>query len=402
MNYDYEDYGLYRHKVSDTVKWVLTLIAFVIVGVMLAGIICGWFVNDEDVPVEDEQQQTEEGGELVVGDGISSGVSLMSARIAVADFEEYGISPLAESAQQVTASIQPSDALNKEVDWSIAWANASSAWAKGKTVTDYVTITPTADGAQTANVSCLQAFGEQIVVTATSRDNTSAKGSCTVDYRQKYMGTETGISFNNSQYYQIGAVSTFTDRVSTVNLPNKAQAGYNTNTMYSPKDNMAYRAVLSETYSLPLEDGDITYKYYIKMNLALATALKSADTNFKDENMAVDWKLFNEASGKLSDADTELSGEGVQSAEQYTVIDYYYTLCGALRTAVAQNVWYINPYCLAPFIRAAQGIDDYHFEVKVVAEFAGETYETVSKMKFSEDSLDIPVTNFSVYPDIVF
>lgn len=402
MNYDYEDYGLYRHKVSDTVKWVLTLIAFVIVGVMLAGIICGWFVKDEDVPVEDEQQQTEEGGELVVGDGISSGVSLMSARIAVVDFEEYGISPLAESAQQVTASVQPSDALNKEVDWSIAWANASSAWAKGKTVTDYVTITPTADGAQTANVSCLQAFGEQIVVTATSRDNTSAKGSCTVDYRQKYMGTETGISFNNSQYYQIGAVSTFTDRVSTVNLPNKAQAGYNTNTMYSPKDNMAYRAVLSETYSLPLEDGDISYKYYIKMNPALATALKSANSSFTDEEMAVDWKLFNEASGKLSDADTELSGEGVQSAEQYTVIDYYYTLCGALRTAVAQNVWYINSYYLVPFIRAAQGIDDYHFEVKVVAEFGGETYETVSKMKFSEDSLDIPVTNLSVYPDIVF
>lgn len=402
MNYDYEDYGLYRHKVSDTVKWVLTLIAFVIVGVMLAGIICGWFVKDEDVPVEDKQQQTEEGGELVVGDGISSGVSLMSARIAAADFEEYGISPLAESAQQVTASVQPSDALNKEVDWSIAWANASSAWAKGKTVTDYVTITPTADGAQTANVSCLQAFGEQIVVTATSRDNTSAKGSCTVDYRQKYMGTETGISFNNSQYYQIGAVSTFTDRVSTVNLPNKAQAGYNTNTMYSPKDNMAYRAVLSETYSLPLEDGDISYKYYVKMNPALATALKSANSSFTDEEMAVDWKLFNEASGKLSDADTELSGEGVQSAEQYTVIDYYYTLCGALRTAVAQNVWYINSYYLVPFIRAAQGIDDYHFEVKVVAEFGGETYETVSKMKFSEDSLDIPVTNLSVYPDIVF
>lgn len=402
MNYDYEDYGLYRHKVSDTVKWVLTLIAFVIVGVMLAGIICGWFVKDEDVPVEDKQQQTEEGGELVVGDGISSGVSLMSARIAAADFEEYGISPLAESAQQVTASVQPSDALNKEVDWSIAWANASSAWAKGKTVTDYVTITPTADGAQTANVSCLQAFGEQIVVTATSRDNTSAKGSCTVDYRQKYMGTETGISFNNSQYYQIGAVSTFTDRVSTVNLPNKAQAGYNTNTMYSPKDNMAYRAVLSETYSLPLEDGDISYKYYVKMNPALATALKSANSSFTDEEMAVDWKLFNEASGKLSDADTELSGEGVQSAEQYTVIDYYYTLCGMLRTAVAQNVWYINSYYLVPFIRAAQGIDDYHFEVKVVAEFGGETYETVSKMKFSEDSLDIPVTNLSVYPDIVF
>lgn len=41
-NYNY-DYNLSEHKKSDTVKWVLTLVAFLIVGVMLAGIICGWF-----------------------------------------------------------------------------------------------------------------------------------------------------------------------------------------------------------------------------------------------------------------------------------------------------------------------------------------------------------------------
>ena len=365
-----------------------------------------WQVTPKDDVVQeqpgDETPAGDEGG-LVVNQPVNNGISLMSAKIAAADFDEYGISPLAESAQQVTASVQPSDALNKEVDWSIAWANSSSSWASGKTVTDYVTVTPTSDGALTANVSCLQAFGEQIVVTATSRDNTSAKGTCTVDYRQKYLGTETNINFNNSQYYQIGQVKTFKDKLSTVNLPNKAQTGFNTNTMYSPKDNMAYGAVLSETYSLPLEDGDISYKYYIKMNPTLATALKSADTNFKDENMAVNWKLFNEASGTLSEADTTpMSGQGVLSAEQYTVIDYYYTLCGMLRTGIAQNVWYINSYYLVPFIRAAQGIDDYHFEVKVVAEFGGETYETVSKMKFSEDSLTIPVQSVSAGPNLKF
>lgn len=174
---------LYEHRRSDTVKWVLTLFAFILVGVMLAGIILGWFDKKEEPPVEEEQQQqTEEGGELVVNDGISNGISLMSVKIAAADFEAYGVSPLAESAQQVTASVQPSDALNKEVDWSIAWANPSSEWATGKTVTDYVMITPTSDGALTATVACLQAFGEQMIVTATSRDNTSAKGTCTVDY----------------------------------------------------------------------------------------------------------------------------------------------------------------------------------------------------------------------------
>ena len=35
------DNELHRHKTSDTVKWVLTLLAFILVGVMLAGIILG-------------------------------------------------------------------------------------------------------------------------------------------------------------------------------------------------------------------------------------------------------------------------------------------------------------------------------------------------------------------------
>ena len=32
------NYELYEHKKSDTVKWVLTLIAFIIVGVLIAGL----------------------------------------------------------------------------------------------------------------------------------------------------------------------------------------------------------------------------------------------------------------------------------------------------------------------------------------------------------------------------
>ena len=395
------DNELHRHKTSDTVKWVLTLLAFILVGVMLAGIILGWFDKKEESPAE-EEQQTEESG-MVVGDGIGEEISLMSARIAAADYSEYGVSPLAESAQTVTATVTPSDALNKKVDWSIAWANASSSWAKSKTVTDYVTLTPTSDGAVTATLECLQPFGEQIIVTATSRDNSSAKGTCTVDYSQRYLGTETYISFNNSQYYQIGAVSTSMDSASTVNLPNKAQAGYNTNTTYSPKNKMAYGVCLSDTYSLPLEDGAISFKYYIKMNPAFASALKSENTMFTDSNLAVDWELFDETSGTLSDADAvPSSGEGVKSSKEYTVIDYYYVLCNPLRTAVAPEVYYINPSALTPFIRAALEIDDYHFEVKVVAEYGGETYETVSKMKFNESSLNIPVSSVSAGPDVVF
>ena len=92
---------------------------------------------------------------------------------------------MAETAYQLTATITPENATNKAVDWTIAFVNAESEWATGKTVTDYVTVTPTADGALTANVECLQAFGEQVRVTVTSRDNTSVKANATVDYTEK-------------------------------------------------------------------------------------------------------------------------------------------------------------------------------------------------------------------------
>lgn len=59
--YDYDyDYSLFEHKKSDTVKWVLTLVAFLIVGVMLAGIICGWFEKKEELPQEEQQEQQEQ------------------------------------------------------------------------------------------------------------------------------------------------------------------------------------------------------------------------------------------------------------------------------------------------------------------------------------------------------
>ena len=360
-----------------------------------------WQVTPKDDVVQeqpgDETPAEDEGG-LVVNQPVNNGISLMSAKIAAADFEEYGISPLAESAQQVTASVQPSDALNKEVDWSIAWANSSSSWASGKTVTDYVTVTPTSDGALTANVSCLQAFGEQIVVTATSRDNTSAKGSCTVDYRQKYLGTNTSISFQDSTYYHNPNISTSYNSVTETDIPNKIGTNYNTNTEYRPKVSMRYSAQLSDIYTLALENETISFSYYIKINPSFASALKSASTHFTDSNMAIDWKLFDESTG---DIQTSIDINGVNSTTTYTICDYYTVIC----SYIVQN-FAPNTYCFSAemvnFIRAAQTISDYHFQVKTVAEYDGETYETVSSVKFASDTLTIPVQSVSAGPNLEF
>ena len=167
-------------------KILSLFLALIIVAGVITGVVFWQKGNIVFNPVEQEQPNDEEDdGGAVIEEGESNGIKLMSAKISPENYDEYGISPMAETAYQLTATITPENATNKAVDWTIAFVNAESEWATGKTVTDYVTVTPTADGALTANVECLQAFGEQVRVTVTSRDNTAVKANATVDYTEK-------------------------------------------------------------------------------------------------------------------------------------------------------------------------------------------------------------------------
>ena len=178
MYSEYEDYELYAHKRSDKVKWV---VSFLLIFVLLAGLIGAWVLLLK--PEESAPEQNEGGAIITEGEG--NGIKLMSAKIAPEDYAANGISAMAETAYQLTATVTPENATNKAVDWAVAFVNPSGEWATGKTVTDYVTVTPTADGALTANVECVKDFGEQVRVTVTSRDNTSVKATATVNYTQK-------------------------------------------------------------------------------------------------------------------------------------------------------------------------------------------------------------------------
>ena len=174
----------YRNNSNKVWTGILAvLLVLVIAGTAaLVGVLSDGFKNwDKFKP---DEEQTQEGGAIIT-EGEASGMKLMSMKIAPENYDEYGISPMADTAYQLTATITPDNATNKAVDWTIAFVNAESEWATGKTVTDYVTVTPTADGALTANVECLQAFGEQVRVTVTSRDNTAVKANATVDYTEK-------------------------------------------------------------------------------------------------------------------------------------------------------------------------------------------------------------------------
>ena len=172
-------------------KKLISLLLITILAISAIAVFAGCDPNQEKNPPIEEQptpQDPTEGGMAMLPESNGQGMRLLSTRILRPQFEEEGINPLAESAQQLTAVVTPADAEDKVVDWSIEWNNASSTWAKDKTVTDYVTVTPTSNGALTANVTCLQAFAEKIVVKVTLHSDTGLYATATVDYEKRVLG----------------------------------------------------------------------------------------------------------------------------------------------------------------------------------------------------------------------
>ena len=186
MNNDYKG-GSWSERFS----WIITIVAMVLVAILSIGLLCALFIQPKDDKQEDTKQ-TAVNEQATVMDG--EGNAMVSGKTYAMPQRMVFAATAAETATAnegitLTATVSPETADNKAVDWSVAFVNPSSSWAKGKNVADYVTVTPTSDGALTANVNCLKAFGEQIKVTVTSRVNSEAKAECTLDYARRILDT---------------------------------------------------------------------------------------------------------------------------------------------------------------------------------------------------------------------
>lgn len=177
-----------------TLKRVLaSSLAVLLVGTG-AGITAKFIKDSRQINPDIKIELPDDGGAVIDTEiGQSPTMRLTATRLMSSEYEANGVSAQAESAYTLTATITPADAANKKLNWTVAFKNASSTWATGKTVTDYVTVTPSSDGALTAVVENKAAFGEQILVKATSRDNASATASCTVEYEQRVTGYSFGL-----------------------------------------------------------------------------------------------------------------------------------------------------------------------------------------------------------------
>lgn len=120
----------------------------------------------------------------------SKGVTVRKAVLPRAAYAAMGVSEEAEKAYTLTAEVLPAYASDKSLDWTnIDWQNGASDWATGKTVTDYVTVTPGADGFS-AVLACLQDFGEPIVLTVSSISNPDVCAMCHINYYQRVKSCE--------------------------------------------------------------------------------------------------------------------------------------------------------------------------------------------------------------------
>ena len=94
-------------------------------------------------------------------------------------------------SQTLVATITPSTATNRKVDWSIAWLDATA--AGNKKVTDYVTVTPQSEGSLMATVTCYAAFEHDILITVTTRE-----GGFQADCIVTFTGFPDSISISSS------------------------------------------------------------------------------------------------------------------------------------------------------------------------------------------------------------
>lgn len=230
---------LYEHKRSDTVKWVLTLFAFILVGVMLAGIILGWFDKKEEPPAEEEQ--TEQAA-VMDGEGnamdedtiypMPEKMSFSAAAFAhpLAQFGEPSGTTVTSPQSvdvRIEAYVYPESAANKTVDFSVAWGNAPTHGSEQ--VSNYLTVTPDSDGSTTAIVSRKKSFGDDtIIITVTTREG-GYTATCTVSFT----GIASGIEITSStatkkstsergEYYELGTSKTYTFNIGLTNAFNDA------------------------------------------------------------------------------------------------------------------------------------------------------------------------------------
>lgn len=114
---------------------------------------------------------------------------------------------------KISATVMPSSAPNKNVDWSVEWAGLNS-----ENVREFITVTPDSDGATSATISCFKAFSTPIAVKVTTREG-GFEAVCICTFESQAQSIDVMSSFrNDGERYLIGTSSNGTFTFSLKNV----------------------------------------------------------------------------------------------------------------------------------------------------------------------------------------
>lgn len=255
---------------KDTIKWIAVFSCIVVLAVFVLAANTngftdfnpyGWFDSkqetNEDIPLEDSSS-------LDVEIHNSALMSLSAKRLSA----DVPVTTALSDGITLIATLSPSNAVDKTVDWSVEFVDPSSSWATGKTASNYVIVLPYADDSTTAVVTAKNAFAAQIKVVVTARANPDATAYCLVDYGQK-LSNSAFIMYDNENF----ATNTSITAGSTVQTVEAMKPGnwQGMFAMYSKGG--TFTPTLASTYTKATTTP--TYTFSVKASDSLYTALKN-------------------------------------------------------------------------------------------------------------------------------
>ena len=217
---------------SSGLGWkILSLfLALIIVAGVITGVVFWQKGNITFTPVGQEQTDDEETPDDVPvtdedGNDLSDGEThaMPSAMNFSANSLVQALAAGESVDVKITATVYPSDAPERGVDFSVAWG--SDAELGDSPVSDYLTVTPDSDGSATATVSCFKAFGDDtIVITVTTRDG-GFTDTCIVSFvgKASALSIDTSTLSENSSsergtYYEIGVNKSYSLNINMSNI----------------------------------------------------------------------------------------------------------------------------------------------------------------------------------------
>lgn len=191
---------------------VLFVLALIVCTVLIGILTDGYTHWKADVPSSEMLQSNDEDEFYGYGTAKVQAVSLSMNAAAVTAAN-------GSVSKTLTAYVYPEDAKNKAVDWTIEWLDTEET----KDISDYLTLVPDSDGSATAQLTCLQAFDGEALVTVTSREG-AFFDTCQV----LFVGNPTTLSVDCDnltektgsfgKYYEIGASNTYTFDITPGNV----------------------------------------------------------------------------------------------------------------------------------------------------------------------------------------